>query len=234
MKVRREVVSLWVLCSALFACKLLKPSPEKLCKKANGALEKAGKTPDASGCVSELTKMKKAEPKKYDCTAKCIQKSDDATIMGSCMSACGGSSSSSTSVASGDDEGGPVDLLTPSKVKDKIESEYNYYGYDIMKESSNSAGWAATVALGKKGATGEVHIYKVVLLDITSHADGNSAVEHLKGSATGATQTRVGKVKALYIECLYQRDSTESGMPKKCSSYDSKIDSFADDIAPYN
>ncbi len=231
MFVRRQLFPLLVLCTALFACKLLKPSPEKLCKKTAKIVGKEDATSEEQAkCAKSLTTMKKDHPEKYACVSKCIDKSSDKDALDTCMTPCMGSGSSTTASTHADSPA-PVDSLTSSGVKSKIESNYRYYGYDIMKEKSNSAGWAATVALGKKGPTGEVHIYKVLLADTTSKTDGYSLVAGLKRDATGATETRVGKSKVLYVECLYQRSSTESGVPKACSSYDSKISSFTDDLA---
>jgi hypothetical protein len=216
----------------------MKPSPKKLCDKAEKLFEKDGKTKTESAtakCVVELTKMKSDEPEKYECASKCINGSDTSSDLGTCMNACEGGSKTASTGSSEDDDSTktyPVDSLTPSDVRSKISSNYDNFGYDISGEKENAAGWSANVALGKKGGSGEVHIYKVLLLDINGKKDGYSTADRL---ATGSTahESRVGNKKLLLVRCLYQRDSTETGVPKECSSYDSKIRSFTDDIAPY-
>jgi len=238
MTSRVAVAPLLTICLALFACKLLKPSPKKLCDKAEKLFEKEGKTKTETAnakCVVELTKMKSDEPAKYECASKCINDSDTGTALGTCMSACEGGSKTASASGSDDDDDSTktyaVDSLTPSDVRSKISSNYQYYGYDISGEKENAAGWSANVALGKKGGYGEVHIYKVLLLDINGTKDGYSTADRLASGST-AHESRVGNKKLLLVRCLYQRSSTESGVPKECGSYDSKIRSFTDDISP--
>ena len=117
-------------------------------------------------------------------------------------------------------------------MRSKISSAYVHYGYDISGEKSNSVGWSATVSLGKKGPHGEVHIYKVLLVDVAGRKQGFKTLDGL-GSSKGASESRVGNKKALLVECLYQRNSTEAGVPKACGGYDSKITSFTDTLARY-
>ncbi len=238
---RSALGPLVVICCTLFACKLLKPSPKKLCEKAMkfaGAEESEGKSPESSetkmaGCVASLEKMKSDEPERYECTTKCVGDAKDSASFVTCASGCKGASASASK--SDDDDATktyPVDSLSSSDVRSKISSAYMHYGYDISGEQSNSVGWSATVSLGKKGPYGEVHIYKVLLLDVSGRDDGYKTIESLKKGG-GATESRVGNKKALLVQCLYQRSSTEPGVPKACGGYDSKISSFTDDIARY-
>ena len=238
---RSALGPLVVICCTLFACKLLKPSPKKLCEKAMKfaeAEESEGKSPESSetkmaGCVASLEKMKSDEPERYECTTKCVGDAKDSASFVTCAPDCQGASASASK--SDDDDATktyPVDSLSSSEVRSKISIAYSSYGYDISGEKSNSTGWSATVTLGKKGPSGEVHIYKVLLLDVSGRKDGFKVLDGL-GSSKGASESRVGNKKALLVECLYQRSSTETGVPKACGGYDSRITSFTDDIARY-
>lgn len=232
---RRVLIPFVSLCLALFACKLLKPSPAKLCEKAEKLLTEEG-SPSPEGvkakCVVELTKLKSDNPTEYECTSKCINDSKDGTALGTCMRGCKSGSESMTATSDEDDSTKtyPVDSLTPDSIRSKISSEYSYFGYDISGEKENAAGWSANVALGKKGPRGEVHIYKVLLVDVNGRKDGFSTADKL-ASGSEAHETRVGSKKLLLVRCLFQRSETESGVPKDCGAYDSKIRSFTDDIA---
>lgn len=240
MIARRTVAPLLAVCLALFACKLMKPSPKKLCAKADKLMAESLKSESSASsggksieaeCVADLEKMKKDSPQEYECTSTCISDAKDAAGLSTCMKTCKGSST--TASTSDDDDSKrtyPVDSLTPSDVRSKISSAYYSYGYDITGEKENSVGWSANVALGKKGAYGEVHIYKVLLVDILNRKDGFSTATKL-AEGQAANETRVGNKKLLVVRCLYQRTGTETGVPKECGAYDSKISSFTDDIA---
>jgi hypothetical protein len=247
MTVSRSVLLPFVaLCLPLFACKLLKPSPKKLCEKAEKLMRKGdAPAPVSEGegegeksatmqakCLTELSKMKSDEPARYECTSKCINGAEDGTALGTCMGECKKDGVAST--GGGDDDSTktyPVDSLTPASIRSKIESEYQHYGQDITGETTNSVGWSATVMLGKKGSYGEAHIYKVILVDVNGRTDGYAVAERLKKS--GASETRTGNKKLLVVNCMFQRSSSEAGMPKECGGYDSKIRSFTDDLATY-
>jgi len=222
----------------LLSCNLVKMSPEKACTRAeklsSNAGDKAAK--DKALCVAKLTKMKKDDPKEYDCTTKCLKESSLADEAKPCLEACTAQSSATAGKGKGKSDGEddartyPVDSLTPSDLKSKVAFEYLHYGYDIVSEKNNAAGWSATVVLGKKGSFGEARIYKVLLVDVNGVKDGYRTVEALKKGGL-AEETRIGKKKALFVQCMFQRSSSESGVPKACSSYDSKISSFTNDLA---
>lgn len=217
-------------------CDLLTMSPEKACEKANQQAAKPGGSTDATEkarCVAEFTSLKKNDPKRYACTTKCIKQSTATDETDTCVKARCGDSSSATASAAGADDGRtyPVDELTSASLKSKVLSEYRHYGIDILNEKDNGAGWSATVALGKKASFGEARVYKVVLFDVTGQKQGYELISKLKKSGV-AEESRVGKKKALYVQCLFRRDSNQSGTPRECTASDSKIGSFTDDIAP--
>ncbi len=129
-----------------------------------------------------------------------------------------------------DDRSSPVDELTPDGVKDKVAFEYRHFGYDISGEKDNPAGWSATVKLGPRSSRGEAHIYKVMLVDIKGRTDGYKVASSLREEGV-ASESRVGQKKLLFVQCLLSRPANESGSPTPCSSYDSRIGSFASDLA---
>ncbi len=226
----RSVIALSV---TLGGCDLLEMSPEKACTKAGAVFAKAGEdTASAKAkCVSDLTKMKKEEPKAYACTTKCLKGAERARAdeAAACMSTCT-TGARAASASATPDRKAPVDDLTPEDVKEKIASEYRHYGYEITGGKDNAAGWSATVALGKKGAVGELHVYKVVLVDVKNTDDGYRVVAGMKTNSV-AEESRVGSKKALFVRCMFQRSATQSGAPRECGGYDSKIGSFTDDLA---
>lgn len=220
---------------SLLGCKM---SPEKACAKAEELFAKPGDTAktqkERAKCVADFTKMQQEDPKAYACTTQCLKSgSKEETVLG-CMRYCDKSSkTASKSTGGGDDSTppAPVDSLTPSSVKSKIESEYRGFGEEIQGEKSNSVGWSADVMIGKKEGPGDMHVYKVMLLDVKSETDGYAVIEGLKKSGV-ADASRVGNKKAVYVQCQYQRDSTTGRKTKPCGSYDGRIHSFLDDIAP--
>ena len=219
----------------LSGCKLLKSRQDaKACARMAELFDtpgKGGKT--SSRCVAELDDMRKEDPEKYECTTKCLTGSRRTEEASTCLAGCEGKALAKNPVRDQDVMGEryPVDALTPSIVRTTVASKYDYFGYEITGEQANAAGWSGTVVLGRRGAYGEVHVYKVLLLDVNGRDDGFAVVSRLqRGSAL--VQTRVGQKKALYVECLYQRSANESGAPKACTGADSRIGSFTDDLAP--
>lgn len=218
---------------SMVGCNLLDSGPKKACAKATELFAEPGKDTAKlkESCVADLTRMKKDDPQQYECTTNCITggSGKDATAL--CMAGCKGQpvAKKGADDDAKDEKDYPIDSATPSALKSTISSEYQHFGYDITGEKNNEAGWAATVAIGKKGASGEVHIYKVVLVDVKGRKDGFQVVEGLK-KGHPLVETRVGNKKALYVECLYNRAANEGGTPKACKGYDSRIRSFTNEL----
>lgn len=225
---RPLLVTLVVASASLsFGCDLAKSRNAKACEKMAEFFPdpKTSAKKVKASCLAELDAMKKKEPAQYECTSTCFAESANKDAVGTCLMGC---QEQKTAAAPPESSGSAaVDALTPSALKTKIATEYQHFGYDISSETSNGAGWSATVTLGKKGPAGEVHIYKVLLVGVKGHDDGLTVVSGLQ---KGTSESRVGSTKALYVECLYQRDSNESGTPRACRSYDSRISSFTDDV----
>jgi hypothetical protein len=227
---RRLATALLVACTILSTgCNLAKSRNTKACEKMAEYFPdpKTSAKKMKAGCLAELDDMKKKDKKHYECTTKCFAESAGKDAASACLLGCEDQRTTTTSATSDTGGSAAVDALTPSSLKGKVASEYQHFGYDISSEMNNGAGWSATVTLGKKGPSGEVHIYKVLLVDVNGHDDGLKVVSSLQ---KGTNESRVGRRKALYVECMYQRASYESGTPRSCQSYDSRISSFADDL----
>ena len=211
-----------------FGCKLFKTSPDKACERQVELFPGSRK----EKCVAELKSMKSEAPRTYDCTVRCLTESKETEEASACLADCKPSATTAKSSKEGEaTQTYPVDALTATSVKTKIDSEYQHFGYDISGEADNAAGWRATVTLGKKAAYGEVHIYKVILVDVKDRKDGFEIVSGFKkGNALVETP---GNKKALYVECLYQRAPNEGGTPKVCSGHDSRLVRFTDELAKF-
>ena len=218
---------------SLSGCKLLKSRQDaKACARMAELFGTPGKSSTTSGCVAELDEMKKEDPKKYECTTKCLTESRRSEEASACLVGCEHAAAAKNAGRDNDvtEETYPVDSLTPSTVKTQVASKYQYFGYEIIGEQTNAAGWSSTVVLGKKAPYEEVHIYKVLLVDVRGRDDGFAVVSSFAKKDV-AVESRVGRKRALYVECLYQRNSTEGGAPRACSASDSRIKSFTDDLA---
>ncbi len=94
---------LLVLCAALFACKLLKPSPEKQCAKVEKLYNEDGKqAPKTDKCIALLTTMKEAEPARYECNSQCVKTSSTRLEFSECARLCdGGNASANARLSTG-------------------------------------------------------------------------------------------------------------------------------------
>ncbi|MEZ4223332.1 MAG: hypothetical protein R3B13_20470 [Polyangiaceae bacterium] len=185
----RQVQLLGVLSLALLACKLLEPSPEKVCAKS----EKLGLDSDATTCVSKLSKLKKEQPEKYKCASKCVNDSSDKEAANTCLTAC-----ASLPEATASNDGARVDTLTTGTIKAYALAEHQQM--KLLSEKTNSAGWTITT-----GAPATEHldayVYKVIYVDIESNSEGYETMKSFESSAEGNVSYEVGERKALYIEC---------------------------------
>jgi hypothetical protein len=209
----RNCALLWLLLpptllgAVPLGCDMLKMSPENICAKGKEFADKAGKNAgDQAACVKSFTQMKEKTPEAYDCMAKCAKEADSEDKLVECGGKCAAlMAKASQSGATGDPGASAgdatVDGVTPASIKGKLSSEYQYYGYELIKEASNAAGWVGTVMLGKKGE--EAQIYSIILSDVSSKADGDATVSKLYADSKDKKAVwKVGNKKVLYVECL--------------------------------
>ncbi len=214
-----------VLFTALLGCKALKPSPEKkACEQIAKFQKEDGREAEpTSVCLERLEEIKQKNPIAHACTLDCMTSHETKEEALKCTFECEYNQKQASKTHA-------VDDLTPTKIQAIITEEYEDFGYDISNEQTNDAGWVGTVRLGKEGTYGEVHIYKVALLNINGRQDGNQAVAKLD-QRKGPTETRIGEKKALYVECLHHRVSNETGTPKACRGHNSRIQRFTNELA---
>jgi hypothetical protein len=221
--------SLFVVVSiSLLGCNGVSMSPEKACSRAEKLMSKVGDplAKDKDRCVTDLARLKKEAPAEYGCTAKCLGESSIADEAKACVSACKPASSGEAEA-----QVFAVDTLTPANLKDKLTEVYKGSGLDITGEKDGAKGWSATVEIGNgKAPRGEAHVYKVHLVDVKDRKEGFEAVANLR-KANHLEESRVGKQKALVVRCVTQRSAIESGKPRACASFDSKIAAFTNDLA---
>ncbi|MBW2523551.1 MAG: hypothetical protein JRI23_05225 [Deltaproteobacteria bacterium] len=202
-----------------------KPTPEKVCEKGEslqkGDKDAEAKKESAKACVKSLTKIQKKSPEAFDCFAKCVMDAKDDKAMETCL---GEKCGELLAKAAADDDGGDkdekkkgnpkVDALTPEGVKSAISGEYQHYGYEFIKESSNSAGWSANFMLGKKGQ--EAQIYRVMLLKCSGVEDCGKVINTVYTEKQDAKAWWAeGEKQALYVECLTEVSSV-SKEPGPC------------------
>ncbi|MCA9643877.1 MAG: hypothetical protein H6718_34180 [Polyangiaceae bacterium] len=181
----------------LLACKLLKPSPEKVCAKA----EKVG-VKDTE-CVTKLTQLKTDNPTAFECSAKCVSSEKEKAALEACMTACAPgetetpSSEKAKSVLPSVWHDTNVDSLSSATLKSRLKAKYKKAKFS--GETTNQAGWTISV-LNKEGAL--VAIYKVVLADIKSPEDASRWLSVLrKENSNSLHEYRYGDSKLLYWGC---------------------------------
>ena len=212
-----------VLAVSLVVSACCKAKPEDVCERKEGIYEKNGQTPPARiSCMLELEQMKDTHPDQYGCHADCSKSSESVEALRRCAADCWTKHKESAPKIESAVAKNPVDELSPSLVKSRLRSKYGSYGYELVGEETNAAGWAATVSLGGKG--NPLDIYRIVLATVTSARGGDAVVRKLKSGTTGATASAMGTKKALFIACKYHRARNATGRPQPCGSYDPRID----------
>lgn len=190
-------VLLGMLTAVLLGCKLMQPSPEKVCAKAS----KLGLESGSADCTEKLTEMQSKHPASYKCASGCINSSSDKAAANVCMAKCPAPGEATAEGSA--DEASKVDALTMSKVKaHALALQQNM---TVVSEKSNSAGETVTVSCP---ATEHLagYAYKAILVDIASSSEGYESMKSFEASAEGNTSYVVGNKKALFIECW--RDSS--------------------------
>lgn len=159
------------------------------------------------------------EPAVYACSVKCIDEAKAKEDAEACVSACSPTKSATTggtAVARGPAADTEVDSLTSSTVKSRIRKFSSKA--KTIGETSNSAGWSASVVV--PDAYLDAYVYKVILADTKSHADGLSMVTLLKKSSEGYVETKVGNSRVLFVDCTRM---SKSGSKSECSFLDSHM-----------
>lgn len=219
------------LACATLACKMLgssSPPPEDVCARL--VTIGVAKESDKAGCEARMSAMKSEKPDEYKCAAACAKDHDDDSAAKTCLNACTGSKSTK-GASTTSKRTSKVDGLSPSDVKSALSRMYrNRGGTTVLKDGTNSAGWAGTIQLGRKSGHGELYVVSVGLLKTTSRADGYAVAKKFTQASTGAKAHQVGEKQVLVVQCMLKRERNHAGAPKKCKSFDSHMSYLAKGI----